>query len=84
MYNDSLPYVGILLVLFGWVSRRVNTYPITANISFILQGGIWVFLYLADLNPAFQPTWGSTTARTLMILYFIFILLHLGEKQHDK
>lgn len=79
--NVYLPYIGILVLLYGWVSCRVNTHDILPNLSFIVYGIIWIFLYLADINPEFAPTFSSACARLLMLIFFILYLLQLTKKR---
>lgn len=75
--NVYLPYIGIIILLYGWCSHKVNTHDILPSLSFIVYGVIWIFLYLADINPLFSPTWGSVMARLCMILFFVLYILQL-------
>ena len=65
--NDICPYIGLFLCLFAWRLERFNTKPLAIQLTLIIKIVMWVFLYFAGKNPAFNPTFGSVAARVLII-----------------
>lgn len=74
MLNDFLPYIGMGITLIAWRCERFNTKPLSINLAMMTFVFIWLSLYLADRNPNFTPTFGTTLARTLFIIVEFLIV----------
>lgn len=69
--NDVMPYLGLILCLTVWTLERFNTKPFAIQFTYMIWIVAMISLYIADNNPAFNPTPGSITARYLF-LFSIF------------
>ena len=85
--NTILALLGLAICTVFLISDRFNTASKETILKLSMWIAVWIFLIEASLpSSAFEPSWSTTTARTIVLIlniwHFKSLIINRCKKQH--